>query len=1213
MNRIKNARSLFFVFLLFCTTAFGSRVISLSPQSPENSEPSFQETAHQGANQIFPVDQNIEIKTRPGFLYVHMEGSSPQWKLGALGEVLKKHPPVSGDGNVRIFRPSLKSGYQIVEEMHDIGTLNLKFTGEHRRGFTYFIRQGNLTIVEGEIDSAEIGHIPPIHLPHGEYSFQALSQGFTTPQPIHFTISRDSDPVNLDVSLSLSDVTLRVTTDPPNIAQGEKATLRRISPSKKEVVWSRPVSLSGDVIALEEGQYTLEFPQVEGYDGPGKSNILGRFNFNAVNSPYEVVGNYTEQKSRIIVSYSTGPKRERIDRVRFWVIDEKGNRFMYPKEFDYTDNVGTYEREVTIESPPPGKYTIEFLVPNADNLFAPIPKHHVTVNKGKSTEVSQEILPRYGKIEADIDVQSERNFISIHEAIESKQVNKLPFIAVLDSKGNVQASSATGKLLADDLVPGKYTVVYEALENFVTPPETRIEVAPGEFVGPLTGRYATEAVELTIASNQEDRQWTLHHYDEVILSDKGSRGPFLLPTGDGYSLEVEEMENFDVDISTGEDFELIYGEPLTANITYTPEFGTLSFETHFETVADDQLTVHFTKNDGSKHESKSFFPENAYISWEDGKFPAGEYVVNYEVPPYYHPLDRGRFTVGEGDHMRLRPEFSLSRAVHVSTNYDEARFTLHSVRSDQEWKGSGNHFIFEGLFPGEYILSFDTTETPTVIAPENIPLSLARDHDAPVDAYYSRSALLTVSSNVREYSISITPHDERRTGGREWIFNKSKTFTLPEGKYTIDFHPLEGELTTRFSDNHPEPVEIILEPKETEHLHAIYEANRGSLLVTSNLNNASYTVSDISEGTPLVIGTFRGQKTVIPLTFVGKYRVVFDELPNYKTPSPIEVHVRPDKRETVGGKYLPLQQVSHVKAGPVMVGDTFGDGGMDEKPSRTVNLSNYSIGIYEVTNTQFANWLTKAVSEGEAIFVTEKGLRGQVKDLEGHLLFETVEADSDSQIRSEGSAQGTVFRPVMGKENHPVIEVSWYGAQAYCKANNCRLPTEAEWEKAASMAQTPSGKPLRKYYYGFGKDIINKTLANYTEDYGNVKTKVVRTSPVGFYDGVSIVAFREGADKEIYQDPSLMHSTFGSSLSKSPYGLFDMSGNVREWVHDWYDPTYYQYIENQDPKGPGHGSLKVTKGGSYNSVPYELRASARMPLPPETTDSFTGFRIVLDE
>jgi serine/threonine-protein kinase len=225
-----------------------------------------------------------------------------------------------------------------------------------------------------------------------------------------------------------------------------------------------------------------------------------------------------------------------------------------------------------------------------------------------------------------------------------------------------------------------------------------------------------------------------------------------------------------------------------------------------------------------------------------------------------------------------------------------------------------------------------------------------------------------------------------------------------------------------------------------------------------------------------------------------------------------------------------------------------------------VYLDAYWIDQTEVTNAMFAEFLNEMGNQREGKYTW----------------LDSDDEENEERIDWEGGE----WRPKSGYGDHPVIEVTWYGARAYCEWAGRRLPTEAQWEKAAR------GTDGRTYPWG---DEFNGKLLNYCD------TKCPEEWPDDEYND----GYAKTAPVGSYPDGA------------SPYGALDMAGNVYEFVMDWYSNNYYSNSPDKDPHGPSNGTYKIHRGGSWWNPPYHIRSADRGYTSAYDSDGNVGFRCVL--
>lgn len=250
------------------------------------------------------------------------------------------------------------------------------------------------------------------------------------------------------------------------------------------------------------------------------------------------------------------------------------------------------------------------------------------------------------------------------------------------------------------------------------------------------------------------------------------------------------------------------------------------------------------------------------------------------------------------------------------------------------------------------------------------------------------------------------------------------------------------------------------------------------------------------------------------------------------------------------------------------MGDPWNEGNTDERPVHRVWVSTYRIDKYEVTNAFYCQFLNAGGNDDHW--------------------------DANQRIARAGVPGAYFYMPIAGFENHPVVSVNHTDATHFCDWRSAaeglplgtyRLPTEAQWEKAAAW------DPVQQRHYRFGEhsdgcgaNCLDGRRANYT---GSGDPFDNGTTPVGYYNGAT-------------------HNGYVTQNAYSYYGCYDMSGNVWEWCRDWY--AAYPSEPQSDPQGPGSGTYRVLRGGSWVNWPANSRSAFRNYRSPTDRLSGDGFR-----
>lgn len=236
-----------------------------------------------------------------------------------------------------------------------------------------------------------------------------------------------------------------------------------------------------------------------------------------------------------------------------------------------------------------------------------------------------------------------------------------------------------------------------------------------------------------------------------------------------------------------------------------------------------------------------------------------------------------------------------------------------------------------------------------------------------------------------------------------------------------------------------------------------------------------------------------------------------------------------------------VHEVVSIPAGEFVMG--YDGSEENQKPAHAVLLKAYHIDKYEVSNTQYRAF---------------------------------VNATSAQAPRYANDSN-------LNQPNQPVVGVTWAEARDYCTWAGLRLPTEAEWEKAA--------RGMDERLYPWGNSLPDGTLANFADKNADLDWRDLSVDD-GYGFSAPVGSYASGA---------------------SSYDVYDLSGNVWEWVSDWYDPDYYKQSPAENPIGPSQGANRVIRGGSWYSRVTALGATFRTLHEPGHGTLYVGFRCARDD
>ncbi len=845
----------------------------------------------------------------------------------------------------------------------------------------------------------------------------------------------------------------------------------------------------------------------------------------------------------IIVIYQTEDAKH-LDRIRFWLINENNQRSLYPKKDEYVANTQKHnERTVVISQLALGNYRIDFVFPKGKNFFEETESKIITVNSGSITKVNQSIKSK----------------VVLNEELAEAEP--------------IAADPPTPTMLPPYIPSGHSNII---INSPVYPKQ------PGYF---------------SLNSNLS-AHWKLMNSGSEVYAGSGSISNFPVRPAPNFYLIAEDIPGYTLQQLPPNPFDIYSDRTTNVDLYYQRDTGFISVQATLSSPDDSLIISILPIQDNRNPLQVNLRPIEGKIYWQSESLGTGEYLVNYKVPETYMPIANQQVYVEKGQITKLVPLLISKGTLEVVTDVPQATFTITNSSGVVVGQGQGTDKAFQDLDSGYYNITFSSADPQLYVPPPPQNVFVPVSQSARVQVTYSKSGKVNISSDLPKYKVTVQSIDNSKSSIETEVTNHNTQIYLPEGAYTIQFE------APSYDTNQQKTIELVaqaISPQnvyfsfakaklEYERVHRTRASTQTTLInnepgieIQTNLLDISASIRDLGPVGSSKKVRGRENDIFIPIKVEGTFQITFDPVPNYLSPQPIMAHAGGTDHLFLKVNFELGEPLVKVPAGPAIIGDPFVDDLQNVRPPVTMNIPEFEIAIFEVTNLLYSRWLTEAYKKGIVKF-DEKKPGHIILAHDSTLYCKTIDGDPNSQIMTRQQLDELVFFSLPGKETHPVILVTWYGANAYCRDQGFRLPTEAQWEKAAGMALTKEGRPLKKYKFGFGQDTIDRRWANYHDSTKPITTLKVLTTPVGFYHGNNSLPLTINDRAQVFTENA-----------RSPTGAYDMSGNVWEWTASW---------DELDPADVH----KVVKGGCYDSFPDGLRVYERLMLVPDYADIFTGFR-----